>query len=126
MGDSWDFIYRATGFDALNRYSGEGTYATDPHGDFCETQSKKGGIFGGKSFFEARLVGLHSGTVVARSTKTFGTHPTNKGDWPDEGSKSRDALDELIEKLISDGWRFHAKNGDCWWKLVYRRDHEDN
>ena len=125
MSDPWKFIYESTGFDALNRFSGEGTYATDPLGDFCEIQSKKGGFIGGKSFFEARLVGPHSGTVIARSTITFGTHPTNKGDWPDDGSKSRDALDELISKLTSDGWGFHAKNGDCWWKLVYRRDHKD-
>ena len=51
-----------------------------------------------KSFFEARTIGFHGGSIVARSTKTFWPTPTSKDDKPDGNRKSREALDEIVTK----------------------------
>ena len=75
-----------------------------------------------KSLFEARTAGFHGGFMVARSMKIFWPTPTSKSGEPDDNRKSREALDEIVTKLPSDGWVCHGKSGVAWWELLSHRE----
>ncbi len=97
----------------------------EPRWEYCEIVCQTAGFLGRKSYFAGQSVGAQGVYIAARSTKTFGTIPTSRGDAPETNAwgserKSKEALNELIAILSADGWQPSGK-GEEWWEYKYRR-----
>lgn len=93
--------------------------------EYCEIVCKEAGFLGSKSYFAAQAVGSKGRYEAARSTKTIRTVPAYEGvtldthSWGSE-KKAKEALDEIMAMLTTDGWELTGEKGE-WWEYKYRR-----
>ena len=101
--------------------------------EICEIVCVKGGFLGGKSYFVANAAGDKGIYTAARSTKLFvavDVFRMSKGgasetvpvtNIPKDKVKAEAALNEIMQKLSSDGWQLNGKSGSDWWEYQYKR-----